>query len=74
MESKFKYEIIFTILDYFYWEIYIWSRWVSGEYITLEFFNKLCLFLKIITGKACISFNKKDYRGALAYYKKALPD
>lgn len=23
-------------------------------------------------GKACISFNKKDYRGALAYYKKAL--
>lgn len=31
-----------------------------------------CLFLKIITGKACISFNKKDYRGALAYYKKAL--
>lgn len=28
------------------------------------------LFLK--TGKACISFNKKDYRGALAYYKKAL--
>jgi hypothetical protein len=29
------------------------------------------LFLKT-TGKACISFNKKDYRGALAYYKKAL--
>ena len=23
-------------------------------------------------GKACISFNKKDYKGALAYYKKAL--
>ncbi|KPP59315.1 RNA polymerase-associated protein CTR9-like [Scleropages formosus] len=26
----------------------------------------------LFTGKACISFNKKDYRGALAYYKKAL--
>lgn len=25
-----------------------------------------------LSGKACISFNKKDYRGALAYYKKAL--
>ncbi|OXB59909.1 hypothetical protein ASZ78_007240, partial [Callipepla squamata] len=25
-----------------------------------------------LLGKACISFNKKDYRGALAYYKKAL--
>lgn len=23
-------------------------------------------------GKACIAFNRKDYRGALAYYKKAL--
>lgn len=27
---------------------------------------------RCLTGKACISFNKKDYRGALAYYKKAL--
>lgn len=25
-----------------------------------------------LLGKACIFFNKKDYRGALAYYKKAL--
>ncbi|XP_074121882.1 RNA polymerase-associated protein CTR9 homolog [Sminthopsis crassicaudata] len=25
-----------------------------------------------LLGKACISFNKKDYRGALVYYKKAL--
>jgi RNA polymerase-associated protein CTR9 len=25
-----------------------------------------------LLGKACIAFNKKDYRGALAYYKKAL--
>ncbi|XP_071509624.1 RNA polymerase-associated protein CTR9 homolog [Diadema antillarum] len=25
-----------------------------------------------LLGKACISFNKKDWRGALAYYKKAL--
>ncbi|PIK55019.1 putative RNA polymerase-associated protein CTR9-like isoform X2 [Apostichopus japonicus] len=25
-----------------------------------------------LLGKACISFNKKDYRAALAYYKKAL--
>ncbi|XP_038047664.1 RNA polymerase-associated protein CTR9 homolog [Patiria miniata] len=25
-----------------------------------------------LLGKACISFNKKDYRGALAFYKKAL--
>ncbi|CAB3985096.1 RNA polymerase-associated CTR9 homolog [Paramuricea clavata] len=25
-----------------------------------------------LLGKACISFNKKDYKGALAYYKKAL--
>ncbi|XP_071957066.1 RNA polymerase-associated protein CTR9 homolog [Antedon mediterranea] len=25
-----------------------------------------------LLGKACISFNRKDYRGALAYYKKAL--
>ncbi|XP_053490385.1 RNA polymerase-associated protein CTR9 homolog [Ictalurus furcatus] len=25
-----------------------------------------------LLGKACISFNKKDYRGSLAYYKKAL--
>ncbi|XP_070564627.1 RNA polymerase-associated protein CTR9 homolog [Ptychodera flava] len=25
-----------------------------------------------LLGKACISFNKKDFRGALAYYKKAL--
>jgi RNA polymerase-associated protein CTR9 len=25
-----------------------------------------------LLGKACISFNKKDYKAALAYYKKAL--
>ena len=25
-----------------------------------------------LLGKACISFNKKDYKGALAFYKKAL--
>ncbi|XP_036312946.2 RNA polymerase-associated protein CTR9 homolog [Pipistrellus kuhlii] len=25
-----------------------------------------------LLGKACISFNREDYRGALAYYKKAL--
>lgn len=25
-----------------------------------------------LLGKACIAFNKKDYRGALAFYKKAL--
>uniref|UniRef100_A0A8C4PYM7 CTR9 homolog, Paf1/RNA polymerase II complex component n=1 Tax=Eptatretus burgeri TaxID=7764 RepID=A0A8C4PYM7_EPTBU len=25
-----------------------------------------------LLGKACIAFNKKDYRGSLAYYKKAL--
>lgn len=25
-----------------------------------------------LLGKACISFNKKDYKGALAYYKRAL--
>ncbi|XP_046852275.1 RNA polymerase-associated protein CTR9 homolog isoform X2 [Xenia sp. Carnegie-2017] len=25
-----------------------------------------------LLGKACISFNKKDFKGALAYYKKAL--
>lgn len=25
-----------------------------------------------IVGKACISFNKRDYKGSLAYYKKAL--
>ncbi|CAI9740736.1 polymerase-associated CTR9 homolog [Octopus vulgaris] len=25
-----------------------------------------------LLGKGCIAFNKKDYRGALAYYKKAL--
>ena len=25
-----------------------------------------------VTGKACISFNKRDYKGSLAYYKKAL--
>ena len=24
------------------------------------------------SGKACIAFNKKDYKGALAFYKKAL--
>jgi len=33
-------------------------------------YDNLCLCPS--TGKACISFNKKDYRGALAYYKKAL--
>jgi hypothetical protein len=26
----------------------------------------------LFLGKACISFNKKDYKGSLAYYKKAL--
>lgn len=25
-----------------------------------------------LLGKACIAFSKKDYRGALAFYKKAL--
>lgn len=25
-----------------------------------------------LLGKACIAFNRKDYRGALAFYKKAL--
>jgi len=25
-----------------------------------------------LLGKACIAFNKKDFRGSLAYYKKAL--
>ena len=25
-----------------------------------------------LLGKACIAFNKKDYKGALAFYKKAL--
>ena len=25
-----------------------------------------------LLGKACIAFNKKEYRGALAYYKRAL--
>jgi len=25
-----------------------------------------------VVGKACISFNKRDYKGSLAYYKKAL--
>ena len=38
----------------------------SGEQtIVIEYFF-------ILLGKACISFNKKDYKGALAYYKKAL--
>ncbi len=25
-----------------------------------------------LLGKACVAFNKKDYKGALAFYKKAL--
>ena len=25
-----------------------------------------------LLGKACIAYNKKDYKGALAFYKKAL--
>ena len=25
-----------------------------------------------LLGKACVAYNKKDYKGALAYYKKAL--
>lgn len=25
-----------------------------------------------LLGKACIAYNKKDFRGALAFYKKAL--
>lgn len=43
--------------------------------------NVICMILMLLQannnipsllGKACIAFNKKDYRGALAYYKKAL--
>lgn len=38
--------------------------------------NRCCLVMNDCLcssiGKACISFNKKDYRGSLAYYKKAL--
>jgi len=32
------------------------------------------LYIKSVffPGKACIAFNKKDYKGALAFYKKAL--
>ena len=26
----------------------------------------------LLKGKACIAFNKKDYKGSLAFYKKAL--
>lgn len=40
----------------------------SFVYVSDEFAADIYVF----TGKACISFNKKDYRGALAYYKKAL--
>ncbi|XP_037072194.1 LOW QUALITY PROTEIN: RNA polymerase-associated protein CTR9 homolog [Pollicipes pollicipes] len=28
--------------------------------------------IPVLLGKACIAFNKKDYKGALAFYKKAL--
>lgn len=46
-----------------------------------EMCNVICMILMLLQannnipsllGKACIAFNKKDYRGALAYYKKAL--
>lgn len=46
-----------------------------------EMSNVICMILMLLQannnipsllGKACIAFNKKDYRGALAYYKKAL--
>ena len=30
------------------------------------------IFTLAPSGKACIAFNKKDYKGALAFYKKAL--
>lgn len=39
---------------------------INGDFLIYTF------YLVTLTGKACISFNKKDYRGALAYYKKAL--
>ena len=32
----------------------------------------ILMFFFYVTGKACISFNKRDYKGSLAYYKKAL--
>ncbi|CAH1786982.1 unnamed protein product [Owenia fusiformis] len=34
--------------------------------------NQTSSSIPALLGKACIAFNKKDYRGALAYYKKAL--
>ena len=34
--------------------------------------NQLPNNIPSLLGKACISFNKKDYKAALAYYKKAL--
>ena len=44
---------------------------------SIHLFNIVLLFqannnIPSLLGKACIAFNKKDYRGALAYYKKAL--
>lgn len=72
MENKFRYEIIFAIFKYFLLrEIFDLGELVESIWDLCSLISA-CLFLKIITGKACISFNKKDYRGALAYYKKAL--
>ena len=33
---------------------------------------KHCITFPSPAGKACIAFNKRDYKGSLAFYKKAL--
>lgn len=43
---------------------FIWLIMVSCEFCVEQ--------VLFIVGKACISFNKRDYKGSLAYYKKAL--
>ena len=33
---------------------------------------RAAMVLSIVSGKACILFNRKDFKGALGFYKKAL--
>ena len=44
----------------------------SDIFLSIVFLYQSSNNIPSLLGKACIAFNKKDYRGALAYYKKAL--
>ena len=83
LSCKFKHKSTKTCIQcllYFNTPLHHSSKGPMIKLIIVEPVNEAVLYESSPTylpayppsGKACIAFNKKDYKGALAFYKKAL--